>query len=84
MDLTRWESEMDRMMDEFFGRRLRPCWPSLLSRGADGGLTAPAVDVYEEKDDVVVKAELPGMDKNDQVDDQLQTNVPSVYAAGRL
>ena len=24
-----------------------------------------AVDVYEEKDDIVVKAELPGMDKND-------------------
>jgi HSP20 family protein len=25
---------------------------------------APTVDVYEEKDDIVVKAELPGMDKD--------------------
>jgi HSP20 family protein len=32
-------------------------------------LIAPAVDVYEEKDDIVVKAELPGMTKEDiQVD----------------
>jgi HSP20 family protein len=27
-------------------------------------VTAPAVDLYEEKDDIVVKAELPGIDKN--------------------
>jgi HSP20 family protein len=27
-------------------------------------LTAPAVDLYEEKDDIVVKAELPGMEKD--------------------
>jgi HSP20 family protein len=27
-------------------------------------MVAPAVDVYEEKDDIVVKAELPGMDKD--------------------
>jgi HSP20 family protein len=27
-------------------------------------VTAPAVDLYEEKDDIVVKAELPGMDKD--------------------
>jgi HSP20 family protein len=64
-DLTRWEREMDRMMDEFFGRRLRPQWPSIWSRGGDLEFTAPVVDVYEEKDDIVVKAELPGMDKDD-------------------
>jgi HSP20 family protein len=27
-------------------------------------VTAPAVDLYEEKDEIVVKAELPGIDKN--------------------
>lgn len=27
-------------------------------------LIAPTVDVYEEKDDIVVKAELPGIDKD--------------------
>jgi len=27
-------------------------------------ITAPAVDVFEEKDDIVVKAELPGIEKD--------------------
>jgi HSP20 family protein len=62
--LTRWESEMDRMMDDFFGRRMRPWWPERWLRG-DTEITTPAVDVYEEKDEIVVKAELPGMEKND-------------------
>ena len=64
MDLTRWDSEMDRMMDDFLGRRMRPWWPARWLRG-DGEITAPVVDVYEEKDEVVVKAELPGLDKKD-------------------
>ncbi|HEY7319014.1 MAG TPA: Hsp20/alpha crystallin family protein [Candidatus Binatia bacterium] len=62
MGLTRWESEMDRMMDEFFGRRMRPWWPERWLRAEE---ITPAVDVYEEKGDIVVKAELPGMEKND-------------------
>jgi HSP20 family protein len=64
MGLTRWEGEMDRMMDDFFGRRMRPWWPERWLRG-EGEITRPALDVYEEKDEIVVKAELPGMDKND-------------------
>jgi HSP20 family protein len=64
--LTRWESEMDRMMEDFFGRRMRPWLPERWLRGdAEAIITAPAVDVYEEKDEIVVKAELPGMDKSD-------------------
>jgi HSP20 family protein len=55
---------MDRMMDDFFGRSMRPWWPARWLRG-DGEITAPVVDVYEEKDEVVVKAELPGLDKKD-------------------
>jgi len=65
MDLTRWETEMDRMMEDFFGRRMRPSWPSLWSRDRARELIAPVVDIYEEKDDIVVKAELPGMTKDD-------------------
>jgi HSP20 family protein len=64
MDLTRWDSEMDRMMEDFFGTRMRPWWPARWLRG-EGEITAPGVDVYEEKDEVVVKAELPGLDKKD-------------------
>ena len=52
-------------MDDFFGRRLRPWWPSIWSRGGDGEFITPTMDVYEENDDIVVKAELPGLDKND-------------------
>ena len=64
MDLTRWERDMERVMEDFFGRRMRPLfaerWPA--TEGME--LTAPAVDLYEEKDDIVVKAELPGMEKD--------------------
>ncbi|HXV85025.1 MAG TPA: Hsp20/alpha crystallin family protein [Candidatus Binatia bacterium] len=63
--LSRWEREMDRMMDDFFGRRMRPWWPERWLGAEREEVMAPAVDVYEEKDEIVVKAELPGMDKND-------------------
>ena len=65
MGPARWETEMDRMMEDFFGRRMRPWWPSLWSRDSGRELVAPALDIYEEKDDIVVKAELPGMTKDD-------------------
>jgi len=60
MDLARWERDMERMMEDFFGRR--PRWPERWF-GNELEITAPAVDVFEEKDEIVVKAELPGMDK---------------------
>ncbi len=65
MDLSRWEREMDRMMDDFFTRRMRPWWPERWLTARDEEIVTPVVDVYEEKDDIVLKAELPGMDKND-------------------
>ena len=66
MGLTRWDREMDRMMDDFLGRRMRSWWPSWSLRGAEAEeMIGPAVDVFEEKDDIVVKAELPGMNKED-------------------
>jgi HSP20 family protein len=64
MDLGRWERDMDRMMEDFFGRRLRPWWPERWSGTEGFDMKTPAVDVFEEKDDVVVKAEIPGMDKD--------------------
>jgi HSP20 family protein len=63
-DLTKWERDMERMMDDFFDRRMRPWWPERWFR-TEGLLTnAPAMDVYEDKDDLVVKAELPGIEKD--------------------
>jgi HSP20 family protein len=63
-DLTRWDRDMDRVMEDFFGRRASPWWPGRWFRGEELGMRAPAVDLFEEKDDIVVKAELPGMDKD--------------------
>jgi HSP20 family protein len=62
-DLTRWERDMERMMDSFFDRRMRPWWPERWF-GSEAPMTGPALDVYEDKDDLVVKAELPGLDKD--------------------
>jgi len=63
MGLTGWERDMDQMLEDFFGRRTRPWWPERWSRGGELDVRIPAVDVFEEKDDIVVKAELPGMEK---------------------
>jgi HSP20 family protein len=64
MGLTHWDRDMERMMEDFFGRRWRPWWPERWFKGEGAELIAPALDLYEEKDDIVVKAEIPGIDKN--------------------
>jgi HSP20 family protein len=63
--MTAWEREIDRMFDDF--RHLIP-WPRLWGAErwpAAAELHVPAVDVYEQDDEVVVKAEIPGMSKED-------------------
>ena len=55
---------MDRMLEDFFGRRMRPWWPERWLRADEMEVKPPMVDVFEEKDDIVVKAELPGMEKD--------------------
>jgi HSP20 family protein len=57
------ERDMERMFENFLGRRIRPLWPERWWPAAGLEISAPAVDVYEERDDVVVKAELPGIEK---------------------
>ena len=56
-DLDRMRSEMDRLWEAFFEGRPR--------RRTDEGEWLPSVDVSETKNDLVVKAELPGMDPKD-------------------
>jgi HSP20 family protein len=56
-DLTEIQSEMNRVFDGAFGR------PSTMT-GFDRGW-APAVDMYETKDELVLRAELPGMNEKD-------------------
>jgi HSP20 family protein len=59
-DLARWEREMERVFDDFLGRRWGPVWgePPI-------GLSMTAVDLYEEKGEIVAKTELPGVAKED-------------------
>jgi HSP20 family protein len=69
-DIARWEREMERMMDDFFGRRFRPLWDEKWWPGKDLGIPSPALDLYEEKDEIVAKAEIPGIEK-----DAIEVNV---------
>jgi HSP20 family protein len=63
-DMGRWETDMERMFNDFWGRRMRPWWPERWSMPAVVEISPPALDFFEEKDEIVVKAELPGMDKD--------------------
>jgi HSP20 family protein len=65
INLTRSESDLERLMDDFFDRRARAWWPERWSLPAVLDIEPPVVDFYKEKDDLVVKAELPGIEKQD-------------------
>jgi HSP20 family protein len=64
--LSRLEQDMERMFNDFWRRPFLGLWDSdRWWPGRTLGLQMPAVDVYEEKDDVVVKAEIPGLSKEE-------------------
>src|SRR5215467_10582305 len=65
--------DLDRMFEDFLGRRLWSFWPERWWPAAGVEITPPAVDLYKEKDDIVVKAELPGMEK-DNIEVNLSDN----------
>ncbi len=60
-------SEMERMFEDFLRRPFsllsNARWSGL--RPAEMGEISPSMDVFEEGDDIVIKAELPGMKKED-------------------
>ncbi|MGH7848447.1 MAG: Hsp20/alpha crystallin family protein [Candidatus Binatia bacterium] len=58
-DWGRWEEEMGKKFDDLLDRGRR-WWPS-----GSGSLSSPPVEVYEAGDEMVVRVELPGMDKTD-------------------
>jgi HSP20 family protein len=64
-EMARLEREMEQIFDDFFGPRHRPFLPARWWPGRAAGVGVPLVDVYEEKDEIVAKAELPGIGKSD-------------------
>ncbi|OFW44145.1 MAG: molecular chaperone [Acidobacteria bacterium RIFCSPLOWO2_12_FULL_60_22] len=79
--LIRWEpfrdvvslrERMDRLFDEMGGRG----WPA--EEGLTTGVWNPLVDVYETKDALVLKADLPEVTKDD-VDISVQGNTLTIH-----
>jgi len=67
-DLLSLQDRMNRMFDESYrGRGASDDW-------ALGGSWAPAVDIYEHEGNIVLTAELPGVDPQD-VDIRVENNV---------
>lgn len=64
-ELEEMRKEMERHFEEFFEpfHRRRRWWP----KPSEGGVIVPNVDVYDRKNEIVVKAEIPGAEK-DRID----------------
>jgi HSP20 family protein len=86
MELTRWDpfkdlqvlqDRMNRLFNESVGR--------MTGRNEEvfGGHWIPAVDIFEEDSEFVVKAELPGMEIKD-IDLQIQENILTLRGEKRL
>jgi HSP20 family protein len=73
--------EMERMFDNYFSRGwmhpFRRDWPSFSRHAQPFEGTTPSVDVIERDDAVVVKAELPGVDKKD-IDVSVTSNTVTI------
>jgi HSP20 family protein len=65
--MTRFRREMDRLFDRFFEG-----WP--FRTAVEGGEWSPSVDVSESAKEVIVRAEIPGMDPK-AIDVSVQSNI---------
>ena len=63
--MTRWEQELERASADFVGSMLRPFLDGFRRTPFSFGTSAPVMDLYEQNNQIVVKAELPGMEKDD-------------------
>jgi HSP20 family protein len=74
--LSRFE-EMEREFEDFFRRPFSMLMPSWWSVPKMPEVAAPAVDIFEDNGNVVVKAEMPGMTK-DELDVRIAENVLTI------
>ncbi len=60
---TAMRAEMDQVFENFLGRG----WPSLpnLMKSSDESLVVPSMDIRENGSEIVIEAELPGMEEKD-------------------
>lgn len=79
-DLLSLQDRMNRLFDESYRSTQRGTSDD---EWALGGSWAPAVDIYEQGNDIVLKAELPGVDPKD-VDIRLENNVLSLRGQRKL
>ena len=79
-DLLSLQDRMNRLFDESYRSTQRGTTDD---EWALGGSWAPAVDIYEQGTDIVLKAELPGVDPKD-VDIRLENNVLSLRGQRKL
>lgn len=68
-DLVSIQDEVNRLYNDFFGRV-----PSMFDTELSRSEWTPSVDISETKDEIVVKTEVPGMNKDD-IKITLQDNV---------
>jgi HSP20 family protein len=60
-EIARWEQQMERRFADLFSGRITRLW----DENDESEMTEPAIDLYDEGNEIVVKAEMPGMTKDD-------------------
>ncbi len=62
-ELEDMRRDMERLFEEFFEpvRRRRRWW----GRALEGGMMVPNIELYDRKNELVLRAELPGVEKKD-------------------
>ena len=74
-------SDVEKMFEEWFedfwSRPFPRMWRPDFWRLRQISLEAPALDVYDQKDDLIVKAEIPGLTK-DEIDISLEGNTLTI------
>ena len=62
--LACWDEQLRQMFGELVAGALRPSLDGCRRSAFGFSASAPDIDLYEENNEIVVKAELPGMDKD--------------------
>ncbi len=89
MAIVRWEPFRDLLtLQDRMNRLFDASYGTMRGRGAEddwalGGSWAPAVDIYEKEGNIVLKAELPGIDPSD-VDIRVENDVLTLRGERKL